>query len=123
MRESKSETVGQAGAALLRLMTLACLGLALPALAMAEPREERAACWEAYNICTIGAERVDAWRTVCYSDYSACMKNPPEVQCRAEDKAKCAKVRSECTERGDSTEVSSNHCREDHQVCLDAFEC
>ena len=123
MRETRSETVGQAGTALRRLTLLICLAFSFPAAAQDDPREVRAACWEAYNICAVGAENVDAWRTVCYSDYSACMKNPPEVQCRPEDKAKCADAHKECTARGEEAGGQGDQCRQDQQVCLDAFGC
>ncbi len=107
----------------MRAMLLVCFAFSSSAIAQEDPREIRAACWEAYNICTVGAERTESWRTVCYSDYSACMKNPPEVQCRAEDKAKCEDVHKECVARGDSAGGSDDQCRQDQQVCLDAFGC
>ncbi|MGI9414141.1 MAG: hypothetical protein ACR2PM_10755 [Hyphomicrobiales bacterium] len=123
MSDRKSETTWRAGPWVRCFFAPALLVLTLSAQAAADPREERTGCWESYNICVVGAGRAEAWRTVCYSDYSVCMKNPPELQCRDEDKANCTAVRKECAGRSDGSEVSRYHCREDQQVCLDAFGC
>ncbi len=96
---------------------------ALACGAAAGPREDRAACWDSYRICADGAGRAEQWRTVCYSDYSACMKNPGEMQCTTADEKACKTVRSECQAGGDGSEVNSYHCRQDYQVCLDSFGC
>lgn len=97
--------------------------LCLPSALAAGPREDRAACWDGYSVCVLGAERAEQWRTVCYSDYSSCMKNPGEIQCREEDKAQCEAGNRECTQRGDGSGVITYHCNQDHQVCLDSFGC
>lgn len=101
--------------------SLLVMGLAFSSAA--GPREEREACWESYRVCAAGAGRAEQWRTVCYSDYSACMKNPGELQCTEADEKSCQTLRSECLGAGDGSEVVSYHCRQDHQVCLDSFGC
>lgn len=99
------------------------LAIVASSSANAGAREDRAACWSAYSLCVIGAAREERWRTVCYSDYSACMKNPGEISCTSEDEAKCTAAHKECTARGDGSEVITYHCKQDQQVCLDSFGC
>lgn len=85
--------------------------------------DERVACWEGYNDCALGAGNADQWRSVCYADYSSCMKNPGEVQCRAEDRTLCETVHRECNQGSDGSTVSADHCNQDHKVCLDSRGC
>ena len=102
---------------------LLALAVAAPTTAQGGAREDRAACWDAYSLCVIGAGREERWRTVCYSDYSACMRSPGDISCQADDKTACSSARDECTDRSDGSEVVSYHCNQDYQVCLDSFGC
>lgn len=102
--------------------TLFALFLPVP-FAVGDPLEERVACWESYEVCVLGAGNAEQWRSVCYSDYSSCMKSPGYIQCRPEDQSTCSTKQRECTDRGDGSKTITSHCKQDHQVCLDAFSC
>lgn len=102
---------------------MAMLAIARGEAVLADPRDERTACWEAYELCAAGAGRAEQWRTTCYSDYAVCMKNPGNIACTDEDKGKCRTMRKDCIARGDDSEVVRYHCRQDYQVCLDSFGC
>jgi hypothetical protein len=97
------------------------IGLSAPA-AHADPRDDRKACWETYSICAIGAADVAEWRSVCYSDFTGCMRRPPDVECLPEDEDMCRGWRARCEVRG-SGRNGGTQCGEDYQVCLDALGC
>ncbi len=89
----------------------------------AAPRDDRRACWQNYSICSDGAQGVESWRTVCYSDYTACMRQPEPMQCGEADMSYCSTARSRCESRLGGREGVAHQCGDDHQVCLDAHAC
>jgi hypothetical protein len=100
------------------------LMIGLPALvAHAGAREDSRACWENYALCASGAGDMNSWRTVCYSDYTACMGNTPPVECLPDDEAYCSDARTRCAVRSSDLDNGDALCSEDHQVCLDTHGC
>jgi hypothetical protein len=93
------------------------------AQSLADAREDRVRCWESYSFCVVGAGEVESWRTVCYSDYTACMQDPAEIECRDEDRTFCQSASSRCTSRLGGRDTGAYQCGEDHRVCLDAHDC
>lgn len=80
-------------------------------------------CWLVYMTCNDAAFGIEAWRTTCYSDLTACLPSRIPVRCAPQAQETCRTSYEACIELARDTPIDEDQCVADLDACMFAFGC
>lgn len=103
---------------------LVALLASTPDLAGAEDNTDALTCWSNYANCATVSFDDQSWRSICYADFSRCLKGVKLPLCPAAGKVKeCSAFLADCQSIAGADAVLLQQCQQDADVCLFAHGC
>lgn len=93
-------------------------------LALAEDTADAVACWSNYSSCATVSFDDQSWRSICYADFSECLKAVQLPKCPAAGQVQaCSEFLADCQVLAGADAVLIEQCQQDVDVCLFAHGC
>lgn len=80
-------------------------------------------CWQVYSICTDASGGYEEWRTLCYSDLTACLRANPVTTCRPDAQSVCSEWHRGCRQDAEGDAEMERQCDDDVDACYLAYGC
>ena len=118
-----SERVGMS-TCITRILAALVLCISIKGHAQAQGRDEARTCWWNYASCATESYGDQNWRSVCYADFSNCLRQKQLPECPAGGKVSdCSTYLKNCREPADADVALMQQCDEDTDACLHAHGC
>ncbi len=102
-----------------------CSGLVLGSAAThAQVRKDPPACWLDYADCARLSSGDEAWRSICYADFTDCVGQNPLPSCPGQGHPRlCTDYVAECNKLFKDNDVLKAQCVDDKDACEFAHGC
>lgn len=93
-------------------------------MARADDNTDAFTCWSNYASCATVSFDDQSWRSICYADFSRCLKAVELPLCPAARKVQeCTTFLADCQALAGADTVLLQQCQQDADACLFAYGC